>query len=83
MPSSISAAAISGAGWRFINVPFHVLQKTTAEQYDWVGWRVQDHFRESKGECFLFGKITGYAYQLRREDYIRFDVEGNLIVEVR
>ena len=49
------------------------------EQYDWVGWCVQDHFKSSRGECFLFGRIRGYAYRPTQEDYIRFDIEGNLI----
>ena len=78
-PSPITAAAICGAGCRYIDVPKRVLAKTTQEQYDWVGWCVQHHFRCSRGECFLFGKIRGYAYRPRQEDYTQFDIERNLI----
>lgn len=80
-PSSISVAAFAGAGWRYIHVPERVLAKTLKEQFDWVGWCIQDHYQKSKGECFLFGKITGYAYRPRREDYIKFDVGGNLVMD--
>lgn len=52
------------------------------EQYDWVGWRIQDHYRESERICFLFGKITGYAYQPTLSEYIPFDITGNWLEPV-
>jgi hypothetical protein len=78
-PTSISAACWTGASWRYIHVPSRVIAKTKEEQYQWVGWCVQDHYRDSKGECFLFGKIERYAYRPTREVCIEFDIDGNLI----
>jgi hypothetical protein len=80
-PASITVAAMSGARWRSIDVPPHAQAKRWEDQLAWVGWCVQDHFRESKGRSFLFGSIQSYLYYFNPKDWVEFDPGGNLIGE--
>lgn len=75
-PTSITVAAFTGASWRFIQIPKAVLQRDAEAQSGWVSWRVRKHFRESNGECLLFGSITGYRWQRTREDCVLLDTRG-------
>jgi hypothetical protein len=52
-------------------------------QRGWVSWRVRRHFRENNGECFLFGSIVRYRWQLNSIECIRFDIRGRVIGSTR
>jgi hypothetical protein len=79
VPTSITAAALTGARWRFVEIPGRVLRRDMEAQRGWVAWRVRRHFRENNGECFLFGSIVGYRWQRNSVDGIRFDTRGKVI----
>jgi hypothetical protein len=83
VPTSITIAAFSGARWRFIDIPGHVLRLQMEAQRGWVAWCVRRHFRESDGECFLFGSIVGYRWQWISVECIRFDTRGRVIGAAR
>ena len=78
-PTSITVAAFSGTPWRFIKIPKSVLYRDTDGQSGWVSWRVRRHFRENNGECFLFGRITGYRWQRTRGESVLLDTRGRII----
>jgi hypothetical protein len=78
-PTSITAAAITGATWRFIDVPETVERLSYEEQKAWVTERIRRHFLEAKEECTLFGNITGYVWHLGPEKRIDCDTEGNAL----
>jgi hypothetical protein len=76
IPASITIAAITGAHWRFIEIPLGVLARTVEAQRGWVAWRIRQHFRANKGMCFLFGSIVGYRWQQDAGRHIRFSTNG-------
>jgi hypothetical protein len=78
-PTSITTAAFTGALWRFIKMPKSVLSRDVDGQSGWVSWRVRTHFRENNGECFLFGRITGYRWQGTRFGAVLLDIRGRII----
>jgi hypothetical protein len=78
VPTSITAAAFTGARWRFIDISGHVLRRNIEAQRGWVAWRVRRHYRENNGECFLFGSIAGYRWQLNSAECMRFDTRGRV-----
>lgn len=78
-PTSITAAAITGARWRFVEIPREVLKRNMEAQRGWIAWRIRQHFRESNGVCFLFGAIMGYRWQCDTTQCQRFDTRGNII----
>ncbi len=75
MPTSISCAAFTGAGWRRLPIPLRISERTHEAQRGWVRWRVQTHFRENGGKCPLF---TGYAWRYARGRSVHFDPRGAL-----
>jgi hypothetical protein len=77
-PTSITGAAFTGAPWRFIKLPKRVLDRPTDGQSGWVSWLVRTHFRENHGECFLFGRITGYRWQRTRDQSVLLDTRGRI-----
>ena len=77
-PTSITTAAFTGALWRFIKMPRSVLDRDGDSQSGWVSWRVRTHFRENNGECFLFGRITGYRWQGTRGGSVLLDTRGRI-----
>jgi hypothetical protein len=79
IPTSITAAALTGARWRFVEIPGQVLRRKIEAQRGWVAWRIRRHFRENNGECFLFGSIVGYRWQRNSVNGIRFDTRGKVI----
>jgi len=78
-PTSITTAAFTGAPWRFIKMPKSVLGRNADGQSGWVSWRVRTHFRENHGECFLFGRITGYRWQRTPGESVLLDTRGRII----
>ena len=83
IPTSIMAAAFSGASWRRIDIPRTIRQRAHEAQQGWVIWRLRSHFRHEKGRCPLFGSITGYNWHWSAEDSILFDVRGHIVEHVR
>jgi hypothetical protein len=81
-PTLITVAAFTGAPWRFLHVPASVLSRGLDAQAGWASWCVRRHFRESNGECLLFGSITGYRWQRSRDECVLLDTLGH-IVEVK
>ena len=79
VPTSITTAALTGARWRFVEIPGLVLRREMEAQRGWVAWCVRRHFRENNGECFLFGAIVGYRWQRNSVDGIRFDTRGKVV----
>lgn len=79
IPRSISCAAITGAGWRYLPIPTEIQEQPHEAQQGWVSERVREHYRESGGECPLFGAITGYAWRYARDQSIHFDIRGRVL----
>jgi hypothetical protein len=77
-PTSITTAAFSGVPWRFIKMPKSVLDRDADGQSGWVSWRARTHFRENHGECFLFGRITGYRWQQTPDQSVLLDTRGRI-----
>jgi hypothetical protein len=78
-PTSITGAAFTGAPWRIIKLPKSVLNRNADGQRGWVSWRVRTHFRENHGECFLFGRITGYSWQRTPGESVLLDTRGRIL----
>ena len=78
-PTSITLAAWSGAGWRTIPIASTVFCRSLDSQRGWVAWRVQTHYRDEGGVCFLFGSITGYSWEPIKGVHFRFDRKGRLV----
>lgn len=83
IPTSIMAAAFSGAKWRHIDIPQTIRWRTHEAQQGWVTWRAKSHFRQEHGQCRLFGSITGYNWHWSTEDIILLDVRGHIVEHVR
>jgi hypothetical protein len=75
-PTSITAAAFSGAGWRFLYIPRLVRQRSEEALLGWVAWRARRHFHDSHGKLPLFGEITGYEWVKYRDSRISLDTRG-------
>jgi len=75
-PTSITCAAITGAGWRYLPVLPSILGRSRDAQHGWVVWRVRRHFKENGGKLFLFGNITGYRWYLSATEILVFDCRG-------
>ena len=52
-----------------------------AARKGWVAWRIQTHYKESQGKCFLFGVITSYWWRRAPGLNLQFDRRGPLIAE--
>ena len=78
-PTSISVAAITGATWRYIDIPRSLTKRKTEAQRGWVAWRVQTYFKSSLGKLLLFGDIVGYRWIRSPEVSIQLDVRGRLL----
>jgi hypothetical protein len=72
-------AILTGARWRFIEVPDWVLSRSFKAQQHWVAWKCRDHFRSCKGKLFMFGEIVGYRWCLNRATELLFDTNGSCI----
>jgi hypothetical protein len=77
-PASV-IAAITGAPWKFIEIPEDVLERDEEAQRAWVSWRVRQHFQESKGKCRLFGYILAYRWKRSEGESIALDTQGRVI----
>jgi hypothetical protein len=62
VPSPIFAVALTGARWRYLEIPAFVLMRSPEAQLGYVAWRCRTHYRERKGICLCFGKIVGFKW---------------------
>jgi len=79
IPESVTLAAVSGAPWRFLEIPSAVLNWTDEQKLKWVATLVQQHYLESRGQLLLFGQITGYRLVVSPDDSVGFDIAGRVI----
>lgn len=78
-PTSITVAAATGAGWRYLPIPARILLRTAEAQTGWVTWRVQTHFRHNQGKLCLFGDILGYVWRRSSVVRVQSDTRGQLL----
>ena len=78
IPSSITCAAITGVGWRYLSIPAEIQEQSYETQREWVSKRVREHYRENGGQCPLFGAIIGYAWRHAHRQFLDFDTEGRV-----
>jgi hypothetical protein len=79
VPQPIFAAVLTGAPWRFLQIPDSVLQRSEQAQQGYVSWRCRTHYRETKGRCFLFGSITGFGWARSQMESVIFDIQGRVV----
>ena len=48
------------------------------DEMSYIKRLAMSHFAENRGECPLFGKITGYVYVQSYDRYLRLDIYGEL-----
>src|ERR1019366_5915884 len=73
IPQPIFAAIITGAPWRWLQIPPNVLTRTEDAQCGYVRWRCRMHYREMMGTCYLFGNITGFEWVKSPSEVLVFD----------
>jgi hypothetical protein len=78
VPQPIFAAVLTGAPWRFLEIPDAVLRRGEQAQQGYVAWRCRTHYRETQGRCFLFGSITGFEWVRSQRESIIFDIHGRV-----
>jgi hypothetical protein len=78
-PTSIAMAAVSGAPWRYIEIPHRILSRGQEQQRAWVSWCVRTHYLRSHKELTLFGRILSYGWRLADGSTIRFDTQGRVV----
>lgn len=78
-PQPISAAVLTGAPWRWLQIPDHVLTRTEEAQLGYVKWRCGMHYREMLGTCYLWGEITGYEFIKSPTEVVVLDVRGRVV----
>lgn len=74
--SPIFAAVFTGAPWRWLSFPDEVLHRSDEAQLGYVRWRCQHHFQETKGQCYLFGRITGFEWIKAPDKIIVLETRG-------
>jgi hypothetical protein len=79
IPQPIFAAALTGAPWRFLKIPYKVLNLTEDALLGYVKWRCQFHFSKTKGLCYLFGNITGFEWVKAPNQIIDLDTRGRVV----
>ena len=79
VPQPIFAAVITGAPWRWLQIPDHVLTCTEDAQLSYVKWRCRMHYREMMGTCYLFGNITGFEWVRTPNEVVVLDTRGQVV----
>ena len=78
-PRSIAAVGWTGSRpYKYIEVPPEVTVRFLREQIEAVSAIVRNHYESKKGECYMFGKITGYVYRYDFDHGIEFSVDGKV-----
>ncbi len=76
IPQPIFAAVLTGSPWRWLCIPSEVLKRTDDAQLGWVRWRCRTHFQETRGRCYLFGRITGFEWVKASNEVLSFEAHG-------
>jgi hypothetical protein len=78
VPRPIFVAALTGAPWRFLQIPSSVMTRSEPAQLAYVSWRCRTHYRDEHGICYLFGRITAYEWVKGRMETITLDIRGRV-----
>jgi hypothetical protein len=78
-PQPIFAAVITKAPWRWLRFPDEVLRRSEEAQLGYVKWRCQYHFRATNGQCYLFGRITGFEWVKTPNEIVVLDTRGRVV----
>ena len=79
VPRPIFAAIFTGAPWRWLSFPDEVLHRNDEAQLGYVRWRCQHHFRATNGQCYLFGRITGFEWVRAPDQIVVLDIRGRIV----
>jgi hypothetical protein len=79
VPQPIFAAVLTGAPWRWLTIPERVSGRSQEAQLGYVKWRCQFHFREVKGLCYCFGRITGFEFAIAPDEIVVLDTRGGVV----
>ena len=79
IPQPIFAAVLTGAPWRWLRLPDEVLRRNDEAQLGYVKWRCQFHYRETRGLCYCFGRITGFEFVKAPNEIVALDTRGRVI----
>ena len=63
--------------FRYVFLPYQILQNSDEYQKMKVGEIIKKHFLESNGKCPGMGSITDYFYRNSYDSFWEFDTEGN------
>src|ERR1017187_2404715 len=78
-PQPIFAAALTGAPWRWLRLPDEVLRRGEEAQLGYVRWRCQCHYRATNGQCYFFGRITGFEWIKAPDEVVILDTRGRVV----
>ena len=74
---SITIYAFVNLGkFRYVFLPYQILQNSDEYQKMKVGEIIRKHFLESDGKCPGMGSITDYFYRNSYDSFLGFDTEG-------
>jgi len=75
-PSFITGAALMGMRMKYLPVPDAITKLLLEAQLPRIQKMIRAHQKETRGECLLFGKITGYVYRWTFEESVSFATDG-------
>ena len=77
---SITIYAFVNLGkFRYVFLPYQILQNSDEFQKMKVGEIIRKHFLESNGKCPGRGSITDYFYRNSYDSFWEFDTEGDFV----
>ena len=77
---SITIYAFVNLGkFRYVFLPYQILQNSDEFQKMKVGEIIRKHFLESDGKCPGMGSITDYFYRNSYDSFWEFDTEGDFV----
>ena len=81
MPSPIFVVAITGIErWKHIALPADIADWPECKQIRHVKNVILEHqLKEDRDDRTPFGKVTGYAYLKTYDEYVRFDLQGEML----
>jgi hypothetical protein len=79
VPSPIFTVAMTGARWRYLPIADSVLRRSPEAQLGYVAWRCRTHYRDTKGLCLCFGRITRFQWVKSRGEAVLLDIHGRLV----
>lgn len=82
-PSSITVAGMCGGAMKYEFLPKNFKLLSFEEQVEKLNRMIIKDFADRKGQCTFFGEITGYYFQREYHTIIEFDIEGNVIGEIK